>query len=187
MIACVSPAEYNISETVNTLKYANRARNIKNSATVNQEESGWYDLEHLQNLVLKLRAEIKALRLSIGLNTSTPATPISGRNTPDSFGHGRRPSSSLSIITNGYSSPSPYNNNHRNKDIEILEEQLKELQRSYSELTQKYAKASAELTEYQDNFDSSKIEENKNLFDKSFKQNVEPVINEYDKSISELE
>src|SRR5207248_866005 len=130
MIACVSPAEYNISETVNTLKYANRARNIKNSATVNQEEAGWHDLEHLQNLVLKLRNEIKALRLiTANNNNSCPATPISGRNTPtftsDYYnGHGRRPSSSLSIVTNGYNSPFSYN---RNKDIELLEEQLKEL------------------------------------------------------------
>ncbi|OAD06231.1 hypothetical protein MUCCIDRAFT_35479, partial [Mucor lusitanicus CBS 277.49] len=30
MIACVSPAESNLSETLNTLQYANRARNIKN-------------------------------------------------------------------------------------------------------------------------------------------------------------
>lgn len=30
MIACVSPAEINEAETKNTLKYANRARNIKN-------------------------------------------------------------------------------------------------------------------------------------------------------------
>ncbi|PKC12997.1 kinesin-domain-containing protein [Rhizophagus irregularis] len=89
MIACVSPAEYNISETINTLKYANRARNIKNSAIVNQEEAGWNDLEHLQVLVLKLRAEIKSIRLSSGINASCPATPISGRNTPtfDSYGH----------------------------------------------------------------------------------------------------
>ncbi|KAI8582490.1 hypothetical protein K450DRAFT_170870, partial [Umbelopsis ramanniana AG] len=29
MIACVSPAEYNLIETVNTLMYANRARNIR--------------------------------------------------------------------------------------------------------------------------------------------------------------
>ncbi|CAB5380623.1 uncharacterized protein OCT59_016502 [Rhizophagus irregularis] len=188
MIACVSPAEYNISETINTLKYANRARNIKNSAIVNQEEAGWNDLEHLQILVLKLRAEIKSIRLSSGINGSCPATPISGRNTPtfDSYGHGRRPSSSLSIITNGNSSPSLYNRSN-NKDLELLEEQLKELQNSYAELTQKYAKASAELTEYQDNFDTTKFEESKNLFDKSFQQNVEPVINEYDKSISELE
>ncbi|RIA84273.1 P-loop containing nucleoside triphosphate hydrolase protein [Glomus cerebriforme] len=39
MIACISPAEFNLNETVNTLKYANRARNIKNLASVNQEES----------------------------------------------------------------------------------------------------------------------------------------------------
>ncbi|RKP04810.1 P-loop containing nucleoside triphosphate hydrolase protein, partial [Thamnocephalis sphaerospora] len=30
MIACVSPAASNLTETLNTLKYANRARNIKN-------------------------------------------------------------------------------------------------------------------------------------------------------------
>ncbi|EED81324.1 predicted protein, partial [Postia placenta Mad-698-R] len=29
MIACVSPTEWNVGETINTLKYANRARNIK--------------------------------------------------------------------------------------------------------------------------------------------------------------
>ncbi|PKC06950.1 kinesin-domain-containing protein, partial [Rhizophagus irregularis] len=62
MIACASPAEYNLNETVNTLKYANRARNIKNIATVNQEEAGWHDIEHLQNMVLKLRSEIKSLK-----------------------------------------------------------------------------------------------------------------------------
>ena len=29
MIACVSPADSNFEETLNTLKYANRAKNIK--------------------------------------------------------------------------------------------------------------------------------------------------------------
>ncbi|CAI2161616.1 2010_t:CDS:2 [Funneliformis geosporum] len=193
MIACVSPAEYNISETINTLKYANRARNIKNSATVNQEEAGWYDLEHLQHLVLKLRAEIKALRLATGINASSPATPISGRNTPtlppngiDSFSHGRRPSSPLSIITN---IPNVYSSS-RNKDIEGLEDQLKELQRSYIELTQKYAKTSAELTQYQDNFDNIKADDKNNIFNfnaETFQKTVEPVIAEYEKSISDLE
>ncbi|CAG8716722.1 714_t:CDS:2, partial [Racocetra persica] len=71
MIACVSPAEYNINETISTLKYANRARNIKNSAIVNKEEPGWQDIEHLQNLVLKLRADIKALKDSDGLNSTS--------------------------------------------------------------------------------------------------------------------
>lgn len=33
-VACVSPAETNAEETLNTLKYANRARNIQNKAVV---------------------------------------------------------------------------------------------------------------------------------------------------------
>ncbi|KAF7363854.1 Kinesin-domain-containing protein [Mycena sanguinolenta] len=62
MIACVSPAEWNVNETVNTLKYANRARNIKNSAVVNAREEGWEDVEWLQGTVRRLRAELKALK-----------------------------------------------------------------------------------------------------------------------------
>ncbi|KAI8923605.1 P-loop containing nucleoside triphosphate hydrolase protein, partial [Entophlyctis helioformis] len=37
MLACVSPSDLNYSETVNTLHYANRARNIKNRVVINQE------------------------------------------------------------------------------------------------------------------------------------------------------
>ena len=37
MIACVSPAEINFEETLNTLKYASRARNIKNKPVVNRD------------------------------------------------------------------------------------------------------------------------------------------------------
>lgn len=32
--ACVSPADINAEETLNTLKYANRARNIQNKPVV---------------------------------------------------------------------------------------------------------------------------------------------------------
>ena len=45
MIACVSPTEWNVAETVNTLKYANHARNIKNHIVVNEREDGWDDME----------------------------------------------------------------------------------------------------------------------------------------------
>jgi kinesin family protein 4/21/27 len=34
MIACISPADINAEETLNTLKYANRARNIQNKPIV---------------------------------------------------------------------------------------------------------------------------------------------------------
>jgi hypothetical protein len=62
MIACVSPAEWNVGETVNTLKYANRARNIKNRAVVNEKEDGWDDVEWLQGTVVRLRKELKVIK-----------------------------------------------------------------------------------------------------------------------------
>ena len=62
MIACVSPAEWNANETINTLKYANRARNIKNRVTMNEKEEGWDDVEWLQGMVTRLRKELKGLK-----------------------------------------------------------------------------------------------------------------------------
>ncbi|KAJ3185213.1 Kinesin-like protein kif21b [Gaertneriomyces sp. JEL0708] len=40
MLACVSPSDTNYGETMNTLNYANRARNIKNKVVINQEWAG---------------------------------------------------------------------------------------------------------------------------------------------------
>ncbi|KAG1654869.1 Chromosome-associated kinesin KIF4A [Nymphon striatum] len=37
MIACVSPADYNFEETLNTLRYADRARKIKNKPVINRD------------------------------------------------------------------------------------------------------------------------------------------------------
>jgi predicted nucleic acid-binding Zn-ribbon protein len=62
MIACVSPAEWNAAETINTLKYANRARNIKNRAVLNEKEDGWDDVEWLQGTITRLRKELKVLK-----------------------------------------------------------------------------------------------------------------------------
>eukprot|EP01047_Picozoa_sp_COSAG01_P003015 COSAG01_NODE_86_length_27623_cov_39.847224_5_plen_104_part_00 len=38
-MACVSPADDSFEETLNTLKYANRARNIKNKPVINRQSS----------------------------------------------------------------------------------------------------------------------------------------------------
>ncbi|KAI9247735.1 P-loop containing nucleoside triphosphate hydrolase protein [Sporodiniella umbellata] len=56
MLACVSPADTNFQETLSTLKYANRARNIKNKVSVNQECTG-NEVSQLRALVAKLRLE----------------------------------------------------------------------------------------------------------------------------------
>ncbi len=37
MIAAVSPADYNYEETISTLRYANRAKNIKNKPRINED------------------------------------------------------------------------------------------------------------------------------------------------------
>ncbi|KAG0746554.1 hypothetical protein G6F16_005409 [Rhizopus arrhizus] len=63
MLACVSPADTNFQETLSTLKYANRARNIKNRVCVNQEFTGSSaEVGQLKALVSKLRIEIAELR-----------------------------------------------------------------------------------------------------------------------------
>ncbi|KAF7727594.1 hypothetical protein EC973_007355 [Apophysomyces ossiformis] len=56
MLACASPAEANYTETLNTLKYANRARNIRNRVTVNQEVG---ETERLKAHIQKLKEEIR--------------------------------------------------------------------------------------------------------------------------------
>ncbi|CAJ0769357.1 18733_t:CDS:10, partial [Entrophospora sp. SA101] len=61
VIACVPPSEYYINETIKVLDCVNQVRNIKYKAVISQEP-GWYDIEYLQSLVIKLRDEIKNLR-----------------------------------------------------------------------------------------------------------------------------
>lgn len=57
MIACVSPSDRDFMETLNTLKYANRARNITNKVIVNQDQSS--------RTITLLRREIAALQLEL--------------------------------------------------------------------------------------------------------------------------
>uniref|UniRef100_K3XBM4 Kinesin motor domain-containing protein n=1 Tax=Globisporangium ultimum (strain ATCC 200006 / CBS 805.95 / DAOM BR144) TaxID=431595 RepID=K3XBM4_GLOUD len=61
MLTCVSPADVNFEETLNALKYANRARNIQNKAVVNRDEASAITLE-LRRQVQMLQAEVHRLR-----------------------------------------------------------------------------------------------------------------------------
>ncbi|KAE9609086.1 hypothetical protein Lal_00020245 [Lupinus albus] len=57
MIACVSPADTNAEETLNTLKYANRARNIQNKAIINRDPVG-AQVEAMRSQIDQLQAEL---------------------------------------------------------------------------------------------------------------------------------
>lgn len=53
MIACVSPADSNMEETINTLRYADRARKIKNKPIVNVDPRA-AEMNSLKKQVQKL-------------------------------------------------------------------------------------------------------------------------------------
>jgi len=57
MIACVSPSDRDFVETLNTLKYANRARNIKNRVHINQDKSS-QTIARLAKEIADLKAEL---------------------------------------------------------------------------------------------------------------------------------
>uniref|UniRef100_A0A7I4YIE6 Kinesin motor domain-containing protein n=1 Tax=Haemonchus contortus TaxID=6289 RepID=A0A7I4YIE6_HAECO len=57
MVACVSPSDSDFVETLNTLKYANRAKNIKNKVVANQDKSS--------KLIGELRGRIAALEAEL--------------------------------------------------------------------------------------------------------------------------
>lgn len=57
MIACISPADINAEETINTLKYANRARNIQNKAVVNRDPAT-AEMQKLRSQLEQLQTEL---------------------------------------------------------------------------------------------------------------------------------
>ena len=70
MLACVSPSDINYGETVNTLHYANRARNIKNRVVINQEWMGnsfGIGGSSCEKEILSLRGVVSQLRTEIAL------------------------------------------------------------------------------------------------------------------------
>lgn len=64
MIANISPADYNYDETLSTLRYASRAKNIQNKPKVNADPK--------DALLKEYAEEIQRLRAMINNNNSDP-------------------------------------------------------------------------------------------------------------------
>ncbi|XP_026508882.1 chromosome-associated kinesin KIF4A [Terrapene carolina triunguis] len=84
MIACVSPADSNLEETLNTLRYADRARKIKNKPIVNIDPQA-AELNHLkqqvqQLQVLLLQAHGGTLPVSINMKPSENLQSLMEKN-----------------------------------------------------------------------------------------------------------
>lgn len=75
MIACVSPADINIDESTQTLRYANRARNIRNKPVVNRDPVA-AQISHLRQQLTAARAEASRLRLRCILHVPIPTPSL---------------------------------------------------------------------------------------------------------------
>ena len=71
MVACLSPADNNYDETLSTLRYANRAKNIKNKPKINEDPKDAL-LREYQEEILKLKAMLMG-------QMEVPADLMSGR------------------------------------------------------------------------------------------------------------
>ena len=76
MIACVSPADYNIDESINTLRYATTARSIQNTATQNIVQAlSPEEVTKLQRENQLLKLHIDELQRSVRLLSDVTASP----------------------------------------------------------------------------------------------------------------
>ncbi|KAI6045585.1 kinesin-domain-containing protein [Pisolithus marmoratus] len=159
MIACVSPTEWNVGETVNTLKYANRARNIKNRVTVNEKEDGWDDIEWLQGTVTRLRKELKQLK------------------------------DGGAIVPPGSHEPGAHISESTESPNKRMLQQMSELQNNYEDLREKYVERTEELARLRRELGERHRQSSGGSVGGTakYEEIVGPVIEEYEKTISAME
>ncbi len=78
MCANAGPAEYNYDETISTLRYANRAKNIKNKPVINEDPKDAM-LREYQDEISKLKAQLSVIQTS-----STPAVATTNHSIAES-------------------------------------------------------------------------------------------------------
>ncbi|KAL7275607.1 hypothetical protein RUND412_001439 [Rhizina undulata] len=163
MIACVTPAEFHLSETLNTIQYAQRARAIQSKPKIQQIS----DDSDMRALVERLRAEIAFLREQIKNNSESRDRETKGdKNRPE-------------------------RSNEKERELQNQLLDLKEnygaLSQRHAKLISEIARAreseeaAAPATEYTD----SAVERLKRS--NSFAEAVEQVVLEYEKTIESLE
>ncbi|KAF9999255.1 hypothetical protein BGZ65_005359, partial [Modicella reniformis] len=181
MIACVSPTELNLGETLNTLKYANRARNIKNSSSLNQELN-MDNPEYLRSIIQKLKIEIKMLKdanaaksAGMGTGETTPIPALDHRSSPPSNRH--------SIASASMSQGS----HHFLNGIQEEDDRYSDISPSARTTIEQCMRANgASLIEPKDRANLPSLT-TPFSGDSNFLEFVEPVIEEYEKVITGLE
>ncbi|CAI6244130.1 unnamed protein product [Periconia digitata] len=164
MIACVNPAEFHLSETLNTVQYAQRARAIQIKPQIQQVN----DDSDKQAVIERLRAEVSFLRDQIRLSERTDRKKAS----PQERGERQQEremelQNSLLDIQENYSALSA-------RHAKLI-----------SEITKARDNDSAETPVLKDAIGDSALERLKRS--NSFAEAVESVVLEYEKTIQSLE
>ncbi|KAK7755711.1 hypothetical protein SLS62_002322 [Diatrype stigma] len=165
MIACVTPAEFHISETLNTVQYAQRARAIQSKPRIQQVEEG-----NKQQVIDRLKAEVAFLREQI--------------RSAERSGDERR---------NAVPSDRGDRQNEREVELQSLlvdvQENYKTLSQRHAKLISEMAKArdeeatgNREVEGYQGDVATERLNRSN-----SFAEAVEQVVLEYEKTIQSLE
>lgn len=82
MVACVSPADNNYDETLSTLRYANRAKNIKNKPRVNQDPKDAL-LSQYQDEIRQLREMLEKQQSSMNISSPNILTDFQNGNSAE--------------------------------------------------------------------------------------------------------
>jgi hypothetical protein len=131
MVACVSPADFNIDETINTLRYATSARNIKNTATRNVIKAlSPEEAAKLQRENQLLLAQVRELQETIQKMAGTGETP-SLASTDDSEGE-----DDLLEVTTATTTPCERSNDGQQDDETELAKSRKRIKELENELRQ---------------------------------------------------
>ncbi|KAJ1338070.1 kinesin family member 15 [Microdochium nivale] len=162
MIACVTPAEFHLSETLNTVQYAQRARAIQSKPRIQATEEG-----DKQAIIDRLKAEVAFLREQI--------------RSADRAGSERRPAAA---------SDRPERHGEREKELEIqlldTQENYSTLSQRHAKLIAEMAKARDNEAAV-NHHEMSESADERISRSNSFAQAVEQVVLEYEKTIQSLE
>ena len=164
MVACVNPAEFHLSETLNTVQYAQRARAIQSKPQIQQVS----DESDKQAVIERLRAEVSFLRDQIRLSERTERK----RNAPQERAE-RKQEREAEL---------------QNQLLDV-QENYNALSHRHAKLISEITRAKNE-----DNEDPSSLKDTlgESAFDRlkrsnSFAEAVEQVVLEYEKTIQSLE
>lgn len=167
MIACVTPPEFHLSETLNTVQYAQRARAIQSKPRIQQVEEG-----DKNAIIERLKAEVAFLREQIrSANTGLTEQPRSANRS------------------------SERSERQNERDLE-LQNQLLDAQENYNTLSQRHAHLISEMAKAQESESEHHRQldelQGENATDRlnrsnSFAKAVEQVVLEYEKTIQTLE